>query len=236
MVGSSKAVSALSATSSASSLMSHSESASRKPCASRPAGRPSASGSGTSTREACSIRSSWLPPVATAPSASLFAELARPPPSRLLSRSAAPTVVERVTIAFSKSAAGTLQRSRRCAGLRAFQKSCSRWRSMAPLSSARPRRPPCLRPLVSRSELESPPSCRQRCMRASRSRRLVTLDPSSMSSLLTMCRFSSSAACSMALSASIISASTLTNSIQPSAFCWSSRQPSSAACVTCAAG
>mmetsp|Transcript_28667 Transcript_28667/g.71391 ORF Transcript_28667/g.71391 Transcript_28667/m.71391 type:complete len:239 (+) Transcript_28667:1718-2434(+) len=230
IVGSSTAFSSLlPAQRSASSLMSQSESASFRPCGVAVAVAPV-----PSTSEECSNNSNWLPLVAAAPSASLVTAAERALLSRLPSRSAEATVAARAETDFSKSASGTLQSSLRCAVDRDFQNSCSCGIPIPPFSSARTRRDETIRlPLVSRSELESPPSCKQRCIRASRSRRLVTfVEPSSIRSLLTMCRFSSSAACSMALSASIISARTFTKSNQPSLFDVSNWLPSSAACET----
>mmetsp|Transcript_18784 Transcript_18784/g.55390 ORF Transcript_18784/g.55390 Transcript_18784/m.55390 type:complete len:255 (-) Transcript_18784:201-965(-) len=137
--------------------------------------------------------------------------------------------------ALRKSSMGTRQSAGRSSGATFFQNSCSASVSMGASSSTRGLRP-ALRPDAEVKSPPSAPSCRQRCIRASRSRLLVTFEPSSISSLLTMLRFSSSATCSCAESASTISASSLTSSTQPSACAPSLRQPSSATCITCAAG
>mmetsp|Transcript_37396 Transcript_37396/g.123852 ORF Transcript_37396/g.123852 Transcript_37396/m.123852 type:complete len:271 (-) Transcript_37396:1204-2016(-) len=151
------------------------------------------------------------------------------------SRGSAAVAAASCNTALRRSAMGTRQSAGRSSGATFFQNSCSASVSMGASSSTRGLRP-ALRPDAEVKSPPSAPSCRQRCIRASRSRLLVTFEPSSISSLLTMLRFSSSATCSCAESASTISASSLTSSTQPSACAPSLRQPSSATRVTCAAG
>mmetsp|Transcript_27487 Transcript_27487/g.64136 ORF Transcript_27487/g.64136 Transcript_27487/m.64136 type:complete len:481 (-) Transcript_27487:1230-2672(-) len=209
------------------------------PTATGPSAAPSSGAvcSPTSTSRRVSIACSCITSVSctltSAPSASERDSASER--ASLGSRSGAAPAASEAT-ARSTSSRPTRQSCRRSASESEAQKARSALWSTPLSSSARCRRavPRVLRP--SRSAPPSPPSCKHRCMRASRSRLLVTLEPSSMSSLLTICLFSSSAACSMADSASTISTSTLTSISQPSASDPSNVDADSATCVTLDAG